>query len=57
MSLFVFRVIKEDTAGPENVSNPQNTSIQENSTEDCNSSKIALGNNPYGKLFHNFQTL
>lgn len=33
MSFSVFRSIKEDTAGPKNVSNPQNMSIQENSTE------------------------
>ncbi|XP_026712377.1 putative ATP-dependent RNA helicase TDRD12 isoform X2 [Athene cunicularia] len=38
--------IKEDTAGPENASNPQNMSIQENSTENCNTSKIILGNHP-----------
>ncbi|XP_009708180.1 PREDICTED: putative ATP-dependent RNA helicase TDRD12 [Cariama cristata] len=38
--------IKEDTAGPEYVSNPQNMSVQENSTENCNSSKITVGNHP-----------
>ncbi|XP_009949699.1 PREDICTED: putative ATP-dependent RNA helicase TDRD12 [Leptosomus discolor] len=38
--------IKEDTAGPENVSNPYDMSIQENTTENCNSSKITSGNHP-----------
>lgn len=55
MSFSVFRSIKEDTAGPKNVSNPQNMSIQENSTENCNSSKITFGDHRCGKPFHYFQ--
>ncbi|XP_071612870.1 putative ATP-dependent RNA helicase TDRD12 isoform X5 [Heliangelus exortis] len=38
--------IKEDTAGPENVSSPQNMPIQENPSESCSFSKTAFGNHP-----------
>ncbi|XP_064015918.1 putative ATP-dependent RNA helicase TDRD12 [Pogoniulus pusillus] len=38
--------IKEGTGGPERASSPQNVSMQGNSTENCNSSEITVGNNP-----------
>lgn len=50
----VFRSIKEDAVSPRNVSELQNVSLQENSSENCNSSKVIMGNDPCGKHSHNF---
>lgn len=55
MSFSVFRGIKEGAGGPERASSPQNVSMQGNSTENCNSSGVTVGNNPRGKFFPNFQ--
>eukprot|EP00076_Gallus_gallus_P025424 XP_015147963.1 putative ATP-dependent RNA helicase TDRD12 isoform X2 [Gallus gallus] len=38
--------IKEDAVSPRNVSELQNVSLQENSSENCNSSKVIMGNDP-----------
>uniref|UniRef100_A0A8B9BWS6 Putative ATP-dependent RNA helicase TDRD12 n=1 Tax=Anser brachyrhynchus TaxID=132585 RepID=A0A8B9BWS6_9AVES len=43
--------IKEDTAHPENVSDLQNMPIQENSTENCKSSKMTMGNHLCGNFY------
>lgn len=50
----IFRSIKEDAVSPRNVSELQNVSLQENSSENCNSSKVIMGNDPCGKHSHNF---
>uniref|UniRef100_A0A8C3Q2R9 Putative ATP-dependent RNA helicase TDRD12 n=1 Tax=Chrysolophus pictus TaxID=9089 RepID=A0A8C3Q2R9_CHRPC len=46
--------IKEDAASPENVSELQNVSLKENSSENCNSSRVIMGNHLRGKRSHNF---
>ncbi|POI24365.1 hypothetical protein CIB84_011885 [Bambusicola thoracicus] len=43
--------IKEDAVSPGNVSELQNVSLEKNSSENCNSSKVNMGNDPCGSLF------